>query len=310
MHPLYRDAGRSISWTPAPFFTRIPICVTSPRRSRNAVRAAGGWAVCLDQTAFYPEGGGQPWDLGSLADAQVLAGGGARWRHRTPLRPPLPVGQTVAGQIDWPRRFDLMQQHSGEHMLSGLIHSRYGFHNVGFHMGAGVTTIDFDGVIPQEDLPGLEAAVNEAIWRDLPVKTWFAQGRELEGLPYRSKRPLEGLVRLVEFPGLDLCACCGTHVVRTGEIGLLKLLSWSRFHQGVRMEMVCGRRALDYLSQVYAQNRMVGQTFSAKPLETGAAAQRAAEALEAAKAPGGWPGGPLLCRHGGFPGRGRGCDPL
>ena len=125
--------------------------------------------------------------------------------------------------------------------------------------------------------------MNEAIWRDLPVKTWFAQGGELEGLPYRSKRPLEGLVRLVEFPGLDLCACCGTHVVRTGEIGLLKLLSWSRFHQGVRMEMVCGRRALDYLSQVYAQNRMVGQTFSAKPLETGAAAQRAAEALEAAK---------------------------
>ena len=167
--------------------------------------AAGGWAVCLDQTAFYPEGGGQPWDLGSLADAQVLA---VEERdgvivHRCDR--PLPVGQTVAGQIDWPRRFDLMQQHSGEHMLSGLIHSRYGFHNVGFHMGAGVTTIDFDGVIPQEDLPGLEAAVNEAIWRDLPVKTWFAQGRELEGLPYRSKRPLEGLVRLVEFPGLDLC---------------------------------------------------------------------------------------------------------
>ena len=96
--------------------------------------AAGGWAVCLDQTAFYPEGGGQPWDLGSLADAQVLA---VEERdgvivHRCDR--PLPVGQTVAGQIDWPRRFDLMQQHSGEHMLSGLIHSRYGFHNVGFHM--------------------------------------------------------------------------------------------------------------------------------------------------------------------------------
>ncbi len=139
-----------------------------------------------------------------------------------------------------------MQQHSGEHLLSGLIHSRYGFHNVGFHMGAGVTTIDFDGVIPQEDLPSLEAAVNEAIWRDLPVRTWFASGQELEKLPYRSKRPLEGTVRLVEFPGMDLCACCGTHVARTGEIGLLKLLSWARFHQGVRMEMVCGRRALDY----------------------------------------------------------------
>lgn len=245
--------------------------------------ADGGWAICLDQTAFYPEGGGQPWDLGSLADAQVLAVEEQNGVIVHRCDRPLPVGQAVTGQIDWPRRFDFMQQHSGEHILSGFIHSRYGFHNVGFHMGAGVTTIDFDGIIPQEDLPGLEAAVNEAIWRDLPVKTWFAQGRELEGLPYRSKRPLEGLVRLVEFPGLDLCACCGTHVVRTGEIGLLKLLSWSRFHQGVRMEMVCGRRALGYLSQVYAQNRLVGQIFSAKPLETGAAAQRAAQALEAAK---------------------------
>ena len=243
-----------------------------------------GWAVSLDRTAFYPEGGGQPWDLGTLGEAQVLAVTEQNGSIVHLCDRELPVGGEVAGCIDWPRRFDFMQQHSGEHLLSGLIHSRYGFHNVGFHMGAGVTTIDFDGVIPQEDLPSLEAAVNEAIWRDLPVRTWFASGQELEKLPYRSKRPLEGTVRLVEFPGMDLCACCGTHVARTGEIGLLKLLSWARFHQGVRMEMVCGRRALDYLSQIYAQNRLVCQTFSAKPMETGAAAQRTAQALEAAKA--------------------------
>ena len=206
-----------------------------------------GWAVSLDRTAFYPEGGGQPWDLGTLGEAQVLAVTEQNGSIVHLCDRELPVGGEVAGCIDWPRRFDFMQQHSGEHLLSGLIHSRYGFHNVGFHMGAGVTTIDFDGVIPQEDLPSLEAAVNEAIWRDLPVRTWFASGQELEKLPYRSKRPLEGTVRLVEFPGMDLCACCGTHVARTGEIGLLKLLSWARFHQGVRMEMVCGRRALDYL---------------------------------------------------------------
>ena len=239
-----------------------------------------GWAVSLDRTAFYPEGGGQPWDLGTLGEAQVLAVTEQNGSIVHLCDRELPVGGEVAGCIDWPRRFDFMQQHSGEHLLSGLIHSRYGFHNVGFHMGA----IDFDGVIPQEDLPSLEAAVNEAIWRDLPVRTWFASGQELEKLPYRSKRPLEGTVRLVEFPGMDLCACCGTHVARTGEIGLLKLLSWARFHQGVRMEMVCGRRALDYLSQIYAQNRLVCQTFSAKPMETGAAAQRTAQALEAAKA--------------------------
>ncbi|MFR8334473.1 MAG: alanyl-tRNA editing protein [Oscillospiraceae bacterium] len=271
--------------------------------------AAGGWAVCLDQTAFYPEGGGQPWDLGSLADAQVLAveerdGVIVHRRDR-----PLPVGQTVAGQIDWPRRFDLMQQHSGEHMLSGLIHSRYGFHNVGFHMGAGVTTIDFDGVIPQEDLPGLEAAVNEAIWRDLPVKTWFAQGRELEGLPYRSKRPLEGLVRLVEFPGLDLCACCGTHVVRTGEIGLLKLLSWSRFHQGVDGDGLwppgAGLPLPGVCPEPYGGSDLLRQAAGDRRCRP--ARRRGPGGCQG---PGGWPGGPLLCRHGGFPGRGRGCDPL
>ncbi|MFR0734704.1 MAG: alanyl-tRNA editing protein [Oscillospiraceae bacterium] len=171
-----------------------------------------GWAVSLDRTAFYPEGGGQPWDLGTLGEAQVLAVTEQNGSIVHLCDRELPVGGEVAGCIDWPRRFDFMQQHSGEHLLSGLIHSRYGFHNVGFHMGAGVTTIDFDGVIPQEDLPSLEAAVNEAIWRDLPVRTWFASGQELEKLPYRSKRPLEGTVRLVEFPGMDLCACCGTHV--------------------------------------------------------------------------------------------------
>ncbi len=245
---------------------------------------AGGWAVSLDRTAFYPEGGGQPWDLGTLGEAQVLAVTEQDGSILHLCDRELPVGSQIEGLIDWPRRFDFMQQHSGEHLLSGLIHSRYGFHNVGFHMGAEVTTIDFDGVIPQEDLPGLESAVNDAIWKDLPVRTWFAEGPALEGLPYRSKRRLEGTVRLVEFPGVDLCACCGTHVERTGEIGLLKLLSWTRFHQGVRMEMVCGRRALDYLSQIHAQNRLVCQTFSAKPLETGAAAQRIAQALEAAKA--------------------------
>ena len=196
----------------------------------------------------------------------------------------LPVGGEVAGCIDWPRRFDFMQQHSGEHLLSGLIHSRYGFHNVGFHMGAGVTTIDFDGVIPQEDLPSLEAAVNEAIWRDLPVRTWFASGQELEKLPYRSKRPLGEPCGWWSSRGWTCAPAAAPHVARTGEIGLLKLLSWARFHQGVRMEMVCGRRALDHLSQIYAQNRLVCQTFSAKPMETGAAAQRTAQALEAAKA--------------------------
>lgn len=246
--------------------------------------AQGGFAVTLDRTAFYPEGGGQAFDQGTLNGVRVLE---VRERDGAVVHlcaAPLDPGQTVAGEIDWPRRFDLMQQHTGEHILSGLIHRRFGFHNVGFHMGADAVTIDFDGVIPLDALPDLEAQVNGAIWRDLPVRAWFPAPEALSCLPYRSKRPLSGLVRLVEVPDYDLCACCGTHVARTGEIGLFKLLSWVKFHQGVRMEMVCGGRALSYLSRIYEQNRTVSQTFSAKPLETGAAALRMQQELANAKA--------------------------
>ena len=233
-----------------------------------------GWEVTLDQTAFYPEGGGQAGDRGTLGQAQVLD---TREQDDQVLHlcdRPLEVGTQVEGVLDWNRRFDLMQQHSGEHILSGLIHRRYGFHNVGFHMGADIVTIDFDGVIPPEDLPALELAANEAIWKNPEIRVLYPEPLELARLPYRSKRALEGTVRLVEIPGYDLCACCGTHVKRTGEIGMVKLLSMVKFRQGVRMELVCGLRALRYFSAVTHQNRLVSNVFSAKPLETGEAAQK------------------------------------
>ena len=249
----------------------------------SCVPAGDQWAVTLDNTAFYPEGGGQPCDLGTLGGVPVLdvqeKGDAIIHTCAAPLEP----GQEVTGEIDWARRFDLMQHHSGEHILSGLVHRKYGFHNVGFHMGRDTITIDFDGIIPQEDLPELENAVNRAIWANLPVSTRFAQGDELAAIPYRSKKPLEGTVRIVEFPGYDICACCGTHVKRTGEIGLLKLLSWVKFRQGVRMELVCGGRAVDYLGRILEQNRQVSQVFSAKPLETGDAARKFASESEAMK---------------------------
>lgn len=239
------------------------------------------WGVVLDNTAFYPEGGGQGWDTGALDQAQVLAvrEEGDRIVHTCDR--PLPVGRQVRGRIDWPRRFDFMQQHTGEHILSGLVHRRYGFHNVGFHLGAETVTIDFDGIIPQGDLPALEEQVNQAIWQDVPVRAWFASPQELASLPYRSKRPLSGLVRLVEVPGYDLCACCGTHVARTGEIGLVKIFSWCKFHQGVRLEVAWGGRAFRYLAAVWGQNRQVSQLFSAKPLETAEAARKVQQELEA-----------------------------
>ena len=235
---------------------------------------AGGYAVTLSATAFYPEGGGQPCDLGKLGGACVLdvQEQGEQILHLCDA--PLEVGSTVTGIIDWARRFDHMQQHSGEHLVMGLVHEKFGYQNMGFHMGEGLVTIDLTGPITWEELLEIEAKTNDLIWQNLPVKTWYPTPEELPHIPYRSKKALTGPVRLVEFAGVDICACCGTHVKYTGEIGLVKFVSCIKFKEGVRIELVSGRRAMDLYRDIFEQNRQVSQTFSAKILETGAAAKK------------------------------------
>ena len=249
----------------------------------GCVKTEKGYEITLDQTAFYPEGGGQACDLGVLADAHVLYVKEQNEQVIHICDKPLEVGNTVEGIIDWDRRFDLMQQHTGEHIVSGIINRRFGWHNVGFHMGSEVITIDFDGPIPADALAGIEAEANRAVWQNLPVRCWYPGKEALPTVPYRSKRQLPWPVRVVEIPGVDICACCGVHVAQTGEIGFIKLFSCVKFHQGVRIEMACGGRALDFLSSVYDQNRRVSQAFSAKLLETGEAARKMNEALAAEK---------------------------
>jgi len=146
-------------------------------------------------------------------------------------------------------------------------------------VGKGVMEIDFDGPIPAEELAELEMRANEAVWRNLPLKCWYPAREELPGVTYRSKRELPWPVRIVQVPGFDSCACCGVHVATTGEVGIIKILSAVKFHQGVRLEMLCGRRAYEYLCQVYDQNRQVSQLFSAKVLQTAEAAHRMNEQL-------------------------------
>ena len=140
--------------------------------------------------------------------------------------------------------------------------------------GDGIVTVDFDVPFPESDLPAIEAEANAAVWQDLPVRCWYPSAQELPTIAYRSKKALPWPVRIVEVPGFDLCACCGTHVRRTGEIGLIKLLGTVNFRGGTRMEMACGQAAFQLLSRAYAQNIQVSQAFSAKPLETGEAARR------------------------------------
>ena len=241
------------------------------------------WLVTLDRTAFYPEGGGQAGDTGTLAGVRVLD----TQEHAQEVihfcDGALEPGMVVHGVIDYDRRFDLMQQHTGEHLLSGLVYEKYGYHNTGFHMGADVITVDFDGVVPPEDLPELERRANEAVFRDIPLECWVPSEQELPTVTYRTKRALPWPVRIVRIPGCDSCACCSVHVQRTGQIGVIKLLSVIRFRTGVRMEMVCGGRALALLNESYHQNQLVSRAFSAKPSETGEAARRMNETVDSLK---------------------------
>ena len=242
-----------------------------------------GFEVILDATAFYPEGGGQACDLGTLGGRKVLD---VRERGEEVVHlcdGPLDMGASVEGTIDYIRRFDLMQQHTGEHIVSGIIHRRFGYHNKGFHIGEHTIQIDFDGVIPAEELERIEKEANEALWKNIPVKCWYPSPEELPQVFYRTKKELPWPVRIVQVPGYDSCACCGTHVQMTGEIGLVKLFSVVGLRGGSRIEMACGSRALELLNRAYEQNRLVSQAFSAKIFETGVAAERMNEALAAEK---------------------------
>lgn len=242
-----------------------------------------GWTVVLDQTAFYPEGGGQACDLGSIDSVNVLdvQESGEQILHFCDGK--LEIGSTVTGQINWARRFDLMQQHAGEHIVSGLVHSTLGHHNVGFHVGSDRMEIDFDGPITPEQLALIERKANEAVWANLPIVCFYPSREELPNTFYRTKKQLPWPVRLVQIPGVDSCACCGVHTATTGEIGLIKILSCIKFHQGVRIELACGARAYGHLAHIFEENRTVSQLLSVPMESTAEGARKLADAMAAEK---------------------------
>ncbi len=241
------------------------------------------WAVVLDQTAFYPEGGGQPGDTGTLDSVRVLDTHARGEEIVHDCDAPLSVGSAVQGTIDWARRFDYMQQHSGEHIVSGIIHRRFGYENVGFHMGADMVTIDFSGMLTMDDVREIEREANEAVWANLPIVVSWVDGEEKANAVYRSKKPISGVLRLVSIPAIDVCACCGTHVSMTGEIGLVKIFTCQKFHDGVRLEMLCGRKAYNYVNSILEQNKRISGLLSAKPQQTAQAAERMLDELAQVK---------------------------
>lgn len=235
------------------------------------------WRITLDKTVFFPEGGGQTGDSGWLNDVKVTDTREKNGVIYHETKAPLEVGTKVAGKIDFAIRFDKMQQHTGEHILSGIVCSTYNYNNVGFHLSSEITTLDFDGELSEEQVRELEIRVNQAIHENIPVQVKFPTKAELAEMDYRSKIEIEGQVRIVEIPGIDRCACCAPHVKTTAEVGLLKIQSCDRHRGGCRLTIVCGMRALKDYQQKQESVGKVSAALSAKPEKIGEAVEHLQE---------------------------------
>ncbi len=248
--------------------TEFEACVLSCEEDNGLYRTV------LDRTLFFPEEGGQTCDRGTINNIEVVK---VLEEDRVIyhwLKEPLWEGDTVTGVIDWDKRFSDMQQHSGEHIVSGLMHKYFKFDNVGFHLGSEFVTMDFNGVISEDQLRMIEYKANEAVAKDIEIKISWPSEEELAQMSYRSKKALEGPVRIVEIPGYDVCACCAPHVYRTGEIGIIRLVNMMHYKGGIRVEMLCGFRALADALVKEKNIYSVSSMLSVKPEETSEAVRR------------------------------------
>ena len=240
----------------------------------------GGYAVILNKTAFFPEEGGQACDTGTLAGHPVLhvaLGKDGTIVHT--IKEPLPVGETVEGEIDFATRYRKMQHHTGEHIISGLAHRLFGAENVGFHLGADDVTMDLDVELDRYALDKIEDLANEAIYKNVAVTARYPSPEELPTLTYRAKLDLKENVRIVTVEGYDDCACCAPHVARTGEIGSIKILDAMRYKGGVRLHIVCGKDALLDHRARYADTLRISALLSAKQTELVEAVEQLQNAL-------------------------------
>ena len=224
----------------------------------------GFYAVVLEKTAFFPEGGGQKADTGFIGDARVfdVQEENGLIIHKT--KECVEENKSYTCKLDWETRFSRMQNHSGEHIVSGIVNSKYGYDNVGFHMEDDYITIDFSGELTREQLDEVEDEANKAVFLNLPVKVEFPSSEELQNMEYRSKLELTEDVRIVTIDGVDVCACCAPHVKTTGEIGIIKLLDFMKHRGGVRVVMKAGKLALEDYRDKYKNALAISNLLSVK----------------------------------------------
>lgn len=244
-----------------------------------------GCRAVLNQTAFFPEGGGQYADTGSIDGYirvfDVQEKDGVIYHY---LDMPVEVGSIVTGMVDFQERFDKMQQHTGEHIVSGIVHSMFGYDNVGFHLGKDVVTMDFNGELSEEQIRAVEEEANRVVTKNIVVETRFPSEEELKELDYRSKMEIKGPVRIVIIEDCDICACCAPHVYVTGEVGVIKLVNAIKYKGGMRVTMVCGFRALADYNMKEMEVRRISHMLSAKPDEIVPAVEKLREQLMKEKA--------------------------
>ena len=231
----------------------------------SCIKEKDVYKVVLEETIFYPEGGGQSADIGKINDANVINVKRENDLIIHYVDGEFKEGESVHLELDWNRRFDHMQNHTGEHILSGIIHKLYGYENVGFHMDEEKIQADYDGVLTKENIEVIEQTINDVIHQNIPVVETYPTDEELIDLEFRSKKELTGKVRIVSIDNVDICACCGTHVKTTAEVNLIKILSYEKHKTGTRIEMKCGNRALLDYRMKHDQNTLLYQMFSVKP---------------------------------------------
>ena len=264
-------------------FDQDPSCLSFDAAVLACEAKKDAWEVILDRTAFFPEGGGQGADHGTLGNANVLDAHDRGGIIAHTVDSPLPVGVSVHGEVDAARRLSNSQQHTGEHILSGIIHSLFGYNNVGFHIGSDAVTVDVGGLLTEENLRKVERLANECVWRDVPVEAWVPSAEELKGIAYRSKKEIDGDLRIVRIQGADCCACCGTHVPSTGSVGQIKIIHAMHYKGGMRLSILCGMRALAYENALLDENRAVSRALSAKQGELAEAVVRLQQERDALK---------------------------
>ena len=267
-----------------PYETSFSAKITEIHKNDNCIY------LVLDRTLFFPEEGGQSADTGEIEGLEVVDVQISNdiithmINCSEEAEKALIQGKTVQGRVNWETRFSNMQNHTGEHILSGILHNEFGSENVGFHLSDNTVTLDTSRYLNEDELAALEIKANRAVYANLEIKAEYLPDEELAKIEYRSKKEIAGAVRIVTIGDIDKCACCAPHVHRTGEVGLIKIIKAIKWKEGTRIWFLCGSRALEYVQTIFKNVDEVARLTSESPDKIADGVNRFNETIQSLKA--------------------------